>query len=158
MFNYFPTKEAILGSLAADAVAAAHQEFARRDREADSLEEEVFAFVAAELRKLKPLRKHLPVVLETVLSPLAAGAGDGQLFRVTHLEAVSRLSQKHGFKELSAVALQMYWSLYTGLLLFWAQDKSPREEDTLALLDHSLEMFAGWLNARPDGPTKNSET
>jgi len=158
LFNYFPTKEAILGSLAADAVAAAHQEFARRDREADSLEEEVFAFVAAELRKLKPLRKHLPVVLETVLSPLAAGAGDGQLFRVTHLEVVSRLSQKHGFKELSAVALQMYWSLYTGLLLFWAQDKSPRQEDTLALLDHSLEMFAGWLNARPDGPTKNSET
>jgi len=158
LFNYFPTKEAILGSLAADAVAAAHQEFARRDREADSLEEEVFAFVAAELRKLKPLRKHLPVVLETVLSPLAAEAGDGHLFRVTHLEAVSRLSQKHGFKELSAVALQMYWSLYTGLLLFWAQDKSPRQEDTLALLDHSLEMFAGWLNARPDGPTKNSET
>jgi AcrR family transcriptional regulator len=158
LFNYFPTKEAILGSLAADAVAAAHQEFACRDREADSLEEEVFAFVAVELRKLKPLRKHLPVVLETVLSPLAAGAGDGQLFRVTHLEAVSRLSQKHGFKELSAVALQMYWSLYTGLLLFWAQDKSPRQEDTLALLDHSLEMFAGWLNARPDGPTKNSET
>src|ERR1700746_1524861 len=60
LFNYFPTKEAILGSLAADAVAAAHQEFARRDREADSLEEEVFSFVAAELRKLKPLRKHLP--------------------------------------------------------------------------------------------------
>jgi AcrR family transcriptional regulator len=158
LFNYFPTKEAILASLASDAVAAAHQEFARHDREADSLEEEVFAFVAAELRKLKPLRKHLPVVLETVLSPLAAGADDGQLFRVTHLEAVSRLSQKHGFKELSSVALQMYWSLYTGLLLFWAQDKSPRQEDTLALLDHSLEMFAGWLNARPDGPTKYSET
>lgn len=158
LFNYFPTKEAILANLASDAVAAAHQEFARRDRGADSLEEEVFAFVAAELRKLKPLRKHLPVVLETVLSPLAAGADDGQLFRVTHLEAVSRLSQKHGFKELSAVALHIYWSLYIGLLLFWAQDKSPRQEDTLALLDHSLEMFAGWLNARPDGPTKNSET
>ena len=48
------------------------------------------------------------------------------------------------------MALQMYWSLYTGLLVFWANDKSPRQEDTLALLDHSLEMFAGWLNTRPE--------
>jgi hypothetical protein len=139
-------------------VAAAHQEFARRNQEAESLEEEIFAFVAAELRKLKPLRKHLPVVMETALSPLAAAGHDGQLLRVAHLEAVSRLSQEHGFKELSAVALQMYWSLYMGLLVFWAHDKSPRQEDTLALLDHSLEMFAGWLNAQPDGPIKKRET
>ncbi len=43
------------------------------------------------------------------------------------------------------MALQIYWSLYAGLLVFWANDTSPRQEDTLALLDHSLEMFASWL-------------
>jgi AcrR family transcriptional regulator len=158
LFNYFPTKEAILANLTSDAVAAAHQEFAGRDLEANSLEEAIFALVAAELRKLRPLRKHLPVVIETALSPLAAGGEDGRFHRVAHLEAVSRLNQEHGFGELSAVALQMYWSLYTGLLLFWAHDKSPRQEDTLALLDHSLEMFAGWLNAQPDGSTEKRKT
>jgi AcrR family transcriptional regulator len=150
LFNYFRTKEAILGSLAAEAVAAAQQEFGRSNLETGSLEEELFAFVATELRKLKPLRKHLAVIVETAFSPLAAEGNDGQLLRVTHLEAVNRLSLKHGFKGLSALALQMYCSLYIGLLLFWANDKSPRQEDTLALLDHSLEMFVGWLNARPE--------
>ena len=151
LFNYFTTKEAIVATLAAEAVAGAHREFARGDFEADSFEEELFAFVAAGLRKLKPLRQHLPVVLETALSPLVlAGEDDGQSLRVSHLEAVLRLANKHGVKDLSPVALQIYWSLYTGLLLFWANDKSPRQEDTLALLDHSLEMFVSWLNSRLD--------
>jgi AcrR family transcriptional regulator len=162
LFNYFRTKEAVLVSLAMESVVSAHEEFARDALHGDSLEEELFAFVAAELRKLKPLRKHVPVIVETALSPLAAGADDdGQWLRVAHLEAVSRFSHRHGFKEHSAVSLQIYWSLYTGLLLFWANDKSPRQEDTLALLDHSLEMFVGWLNAQPENsfakPQKSKE-
>jgi len=158
VFNYFPSKEAIVASLAAAAVAEAHAEFARRDLEAESPQEALFAFVAAELRKLKPLRKHLPAVLETVLSPLAHNEGeDGRWLRVPHLETVSRLCHRQGFKELSPVALQLYWSLYTGLLQFWASDSSPRQEDTLALLDHSLEMFVGWLEGRPAEASGQSE-
>jgi hypothetical protein len=43
------------------------------------------------------------------------------------------------------VAWQLYWTLYTGVLAFWAEDASPKQEDTLALLDQSLQMFVGWL-------------
>jgi hypothetical protein len=39
----------------------------------------------------------------------------------------------------------MYWALYTGVLAIWAADKSPKQEDTLALLDQSLNMFAAWM-------------
>jgi hypothetical protein len=39
----------------------------------------------------------------------------------------------------------LYWTLYTGVLAFWSKDASPRQEDTLALLDQSLAMFVGWL-------------
>ena len=68
-----------------------------RKRAAECLEEELFAFVAAGLRKLKPLRKHLPVLLETVLNPLAAAPGEeGQSLRLSHLETVARLSRKRG--------------------------------------------------------------
>jgi hypothetical protein len=35
--------------------------------------------------------------------------------------------------------------LYIGVLAFWAADKSPKQEDTLALLDQSLAMFVAWL-------------
>ena len=36
---------------------------------------------------------------------------------------------------LTPVALQMYWTLYLGVLSFWTNDKSPKQEDTLALED-----------------------
>ncbi len=149
VFNYFPTKEAILAALAFESANEAREEFERRKLEADSFEEELFAFVAAGLRKLRPLRKHLPVLLETTLSPLVAAAErEEPSLRIAHLETVARLAKKHGVGELSAVALQLYWTLYTGVLVFWASDRSPRQEDTLALLDHSLEMFAGWLRTK----------
>jgi AcrR family transcriptional regulator len=146
LFNYFTSKEAILASLAADAVAAAHLDFEERAVQAESFEEELFAFVAAGLRKLKPLRKHLSVLLETALCPLAANShSEAQCLRLAHLEMVARLAKKHGLGELPPVALQLYWTLYTGVLMFWANDGSPKQEDTLALLDHSLSMFVGWL-------------
>src|SRR5215471_15091032 len=72
LFNYFTTKEAILASLAAEAAAGAYAEFEDGGCDAGSFEEHLFALVAAGLRKLKPLRKHLPVLLETALHPLAA--------------------------------------------------------------------------------------
>jgi AcrR family transcriptional regulator len=159
LFNYFPSKEAVVASLVAEAVTGAHRRFAADSPTADSLEEELFAFVAAGLRKLKPLRKNLPAVLETMLSPLVTHEGmESQSLRASHLEAVIRLAVGHGFAELTPVALQLYWALYTGLLLFWASDQSPRQEDTLALLDHSLEMFVGWLERQTNDVSTKTGT
>ncbi|HTL58937.1 MAG TPA: TetR/AcrR family transcriptional regulator [Candidatus Limnocylindrales bacterium] len=158
LFNYFPAKEVIVATLAADAIAEMLQEFGQKGTPADSLEEELFAFVAAGLRKLKPFRKQIPIILETALSPLAGdGNGENYTLRVLHLETVIQLVRRHDVAELSPVALQMYWSLYTGLLSFWAGDKSPRQEDTLALLDHSTEMFVGWLRDHTAAPTNRSK-
>src|SRR6516165_9331893 len=154
LFNYFTTKEAILGSLAADALAVAQREFQEQERAAETFEESLFALVAVGLRKLKPLRKHLPVLLEAALSPLAAAPADSDgSLRIEHLEAVAALAKKRGLGELSPLALQLYWTLYTGLLMFWAQDRSPKQEDTLALLDSSLAMFTGWLQPEKDSPS-----
>jgi hypothetical protein len=66
--------------------------------------------------------------------------------QTVHLETVAQIVARHGHHEaLSAIGLQLYWTLYTGVLAFWASDKSPRQEDTLALVDQSLAMFVGWL-------------
>ncbi len=149
LFNYFAAKEAILAALVAEAVEKAHQEFEARDGKADSFEEELFALVATELRHLRTLRKHLTTLFETVLSPLAAA--DSLALREAHLEIAALLAKKHQIGELSPVALQLYWTLYTGVLMFWAGDKSPKQEDTLALLDNSLAMFVGWLRSAHEG-------
>ncbi len=46
---------------------------------------------------------------------------------------------------------RLYWTLHTGILAFWAEDPSPKQEETLALIDDSLNMFGAWLRgqARP---------
>jgi AcrR family transcriptional regulator len=158
LFNYFPNKEAVLATLVADATAGLHIDFEKRSLEEGSFEEDLFAFVAAGLRKLKPWRKQLPVLLETVLNPLTTAAGNGsEAMRLSHLESVAQLAKHHGLGDLPPVSLQLYWTLYIGLLLFWSQDSSPRQEDTLALLDSSLAMFTGWLQSEKHSPSQNKK-
>ncbi|HWB09781.1 MAG TPA: TetR/AcrR family transcriptional regulator [Pirellulales bacterium] len=157
LFNYFETKEALVASLAAEALSRAHAAW-KRERERTSLnqrpglDEDLFSLVAAELRQLRPLRKFLSPFIETILSPLvAARKSAADELRVAHLERVTELVGRHGVADVTPVALQMYWALYTGALAFWAVDRSPRQEDTLALLDESLQMFSAWLQGQTDG-------
>ncbi len=149
LFNYFPTKEAIAVALAAQAMELAHRDFeapGHRDRE--TLAEDLFALVAAELRRLKPLRKFLRPVLEQALSPMVRGeiSPEGELIRLGHLELAERaIAGRFPSLALSPVVLSLYWTLYTGILAFWVGDTSPRQEDTLAVIDHYLRAFAGSL-------------
>jgi AcrR family transcriptional regulator len=62
LFNYFATKEAIVACLAEEALAKARAAISRHQFEGD-LTENLFAFVAAELRQLKPLRKSIMPLL-----------------------------------------------------------------------------------------------
>src|SRR6185369_4599216 len=152
LFNYFPTKEAIVASLLSEAHAQAAEKFSKSFDSAEprTLEEELFGHVTLILRKLSSYRKYLPAALETALSPLAAEEeGVYPSLRIAHLETVAEIVTRHGQQDsLSAVALQMYWTLFTGALAFWAGDRSPRQEDTLALLDQSIAMFVGWLSSQ----------
>jgi AcrR family transcriptional regulator len=147
LFNYFTSKEAIVASVAEESLTKARAAF---DQTAStlSLDEALFALVAAELRQLKPLRRLIAPLLETALSPLStARSTKDYSLRSGHLEIVAGLARLRGLGELSAVALQMYWTLYTGVLAFWAGDKSPKQEETLALLDESIGMFVSWLQS-----------
>jgi len=145
LFNYFDTKEAIVATLAGEALSRARDAFSPESNRTN-LEENLFALIAAELRQLRPLRKFIAPFLETAFSPIVAvRRAGGDDVRVAHLELVAEIARRHGLAELSPVALQMYWSLYLGVLAFWSADKSPKQEETLALLDESLNMFAAWL-------------
>ncbi|MBI3865988.1 MAG: TetR/AcrR family transcriptional regulator [Planctomycetia bacterium] len=153
LFNYFDSKEAVVVTLAAEGLARARAEFTDRDA-GGSLEEDLFALISAELRQIKPLRKFIAPVLETALSPLACAdrAGNHEALRVDHLELVAEIARRHDLAEIPPMALEAYWALYTGVLAFWASDKSSKQEDTLALLDQSINMFAGWLNSAAGTP------
>jgi AcrR family transcriptional regulator len=146
LFNYFPAKEAIATAIAAQALAQAHRQFQnnQRRRRGESLGEDLFSLIAAELRCLGPHRNYLAPVLETALSPLAgatAGSG-GEVLRAGHMSQVERvLAVWKSAEPPSFVAMHLYWTLYTGVLAFWIKDSSRNQEDTLAVLDFSLKAF-----------------
>ena len=46
----------------------------------------------------------------------------------------------------SVMTMHLYWTLYLGVLSFWAADESPNREDTLVVLDESMRLFVGSLS------------
>jgi hypothetical protein len=48
--------------------------------------------------------------------------------------------------------LHLYWTLFFGVIVFWGRDASRKQEASLALLDDSMNMFAGWVES---GPARN---
>ena len=153
LFNYFPSKEAIVVALVEESLDDAQELVDRRTDSAPSLEEDLFRYAAAGLRQLRPYRGYIQPVLDTTLSPVVRNrSGDtAESLRVRHLETVQTVTARHRLGEpLSAIALQLYWTLYTGVLAFWAVDESPHQEGTLAVLDQSLRMFVRWLRSGAD--------
>ena len=148
LFNYFESKEAIVAALMSEALSNAKRELRRRPSEDQSLEEELFSLIWAELRSLRRFRKFLPAAAETILTPMRRGSPEtqGEAIRLNHLEAVEQILVSHGIPAtLPAITMQLYWTLYLGGFAFWLSDDSPKQEDTLALLDQSLKLFVASL-------------
>jgi AcrR family transcriptional regulator len=146
LFNYFPSKESIAAALIEDAVACSWEDFSRRRTGRESLAEDLFSYVWSGFKGLRQYRKFLAPAVEAIFSPLAqpSRAEAGASIRIRHLETVERILLDHGIsRPLPAFVLQLYWTLHLGVLAYWAADESPHQEDTLALLDRSLNLFAG---------------
>jgi AcrR family transcriptional regulator len=168
LFNYFATKESIVEWLVNESCAQVAEDFAANELKAaqddeppefaddrEALEVALFAHITRTVRKLRPYRSYLPVVLETTLSPLSSDQnGERRSLRSIHLETVGAIIGRHWRPEaFSSVAAQLYWTLYLGILKFWSTDRSRRQEDTLALADESLSMFVRWLTEIEDAST-----
>jgi len=149
LFNYFSSKEAIAASIIGDALETAEQDFDRRRTGDESLDEDLFAFEWASLKRLRQFRKFLAPAVAAIFSALAQPLHEdaGAAIRARHLQTVQKVLASHGVPQpLPAVLLQLYWTLHIGAFAFWANDSSPHQEDTLALLDRSLKLFAASLS------------
>jgi len=144
LFNYFPSKETLAMTMVAEALGQGRKDFQRRRSGKEELAEELFLFIATGLRRLRPLRPFLGPVLERSLSPFPRKSvcPEGEAARLEHLAAVQGIIGRHGFVEApDYVAMTMYWSLYLGILAFWAHDESHNQEASQSLIDYSIRMF-----------------
>lgn len=148
LFNYFPSKEAIVLALAREALDLAREDFGARREEHGSLAESLFALGATAMRRLGAFRSWLYPALGLALSPALRGDAlpDAESIRVEHLALVEDVLAGYGILDTAGpLALHLYWTLFTGVVAFWAQDESPHQEDSRALLDQSMAMFARTL-------------
>jgi len=151
LFNYFPGKEQLALAIIDISLESAHREFLTSQRDNESLEEALFSHIAIMLRHLRPHRGYLGDVVETTLSPFNQSDDDDASanLRVRHLETVQSLIEAHATPaspQPSAVIMHLYWTLYLGVLAYWAKDESPNQEDTLVLMDHALRLFVNSLD------------
>lgn len=147
LFNYFPSKEAL-----ALAVCAEHLPGPDARPDAATLEESLFALVAAALRGLEPWRASVGSLFGTcfaVLGEDGAASETASELKARHLSAVRALIEaRRGIGSASEMHLHLYWSLLVGVLAWWSADDSPHQADTLAVLDQSLRAF---VTALPGG-------
>ncbi len=151
LFNYFESKESIVAAMMCEALSGAQEELKNREAGDQTLEEELFSLIWSELRSLRRFRKFLPAAAETIFSPMRRSSLDspGETIRVNHLEAVEKIIADHGIAApLPPITMQLYWTLYLGVFAYWTSDDSPKQEDTLALLDHSLHLFTASLRSQ----------
>ena len=107
------------------------------------------------------MRRLLPSVIERGLGPTADEDNPAGELRRRHLEAIGAIlataspttedwtaRDSTTGAATDALTLQLYWTLYVGVLSHWSEDTSPKQEDTLALLDASINMFTTWLESR----------
>jgi AcrR family transcriptional regulator len=155
LFGYFPSREAIGLALCDVLLARAAAEASRRRRDGASLEEDLFLHGASCLRRLKPLRATAGTLLAGVLAVADTAVDDGQddgtpgnplRVRGRLLDTVRDLVARHcPDRPASPSEIQLYASLFVGIVCWWSRDASPRQEDTLALLDHATRLFAASL-------------
>lgn len=144
LFNYFPSKETLAMTMVTEALSRGGEDFQRRRTGQEDLGEELFLFIAAGLRRLRPLRLFLGPVLERSLSPFPRRnvCLEGETARMNHLAAVQEIMGRHGFAQApDYVAMSVYWSLYLGILAYWTSDDSPNQEASQSLIDYSIRMF-----------------
>ncbi|MCP5117770.1 MAG: TetR/AcrR family transcriptional regulator, partial [bacterium] len=165
LFNYFPTKEALALAIVGKCLEGARDEFRGRLRGDEALDERLFAYVATSLRHLRPHREYVAGLLEGSLSPLGDSAADVQgadSVRRRHLDTVGEQLASNGAAGedgVSPLSLHLYWTLFLGVVSYWAADPSPQQEDTLVLLDQSMALFVASIstNATPN-PEVNDGT
>ena len=151
LFNYFPTKEDLALALCRQLLDQAEADYAARRRGDEGLEEDLFAHAAAGLRRLQPYRAWAGALLGAAFRP-GVGATDARdddpgALQARHLATVREILQRHrGLAADSPLALHLYWTLWLGVLGWWAADPSEHQQETLAVLDHSLRMLTASLD------------
>lgn len=144
LFNYFPSKETLAMHMVRRALQQGYEEYKQRKIGNENLSEELYLFIFSGLRKLQPYHSFLGPVFERSLSPFPRKTLciEGETTKQNHLHAVTHIINSHGFDMSENTMIStMYWSVYLGILAFWVNDDSPKQQESHAFIDYALHFF-----------------
>jgi len=152
VFNYFETKDDIalyfFEQEVDHAIAAVRGKPALRKR---PLEEKLFALVQSQIEFLTPHEKFIGAAFVQALRPSSklGFSVQAMALRTRYLAFVEELISESipagKMNSLGWMAPQGFWLFYLGILLFWLHDTSDGKQQTLALLDRSLDFGVAML-------------
>jgi AcrR family transcriptional regulator len=155
LFNYFKNKETLAMTLVAQSMESGRILFERRKTGNENLAEELFLFIASELRALQSHRNYIGPVLESGMSIFSKESIclAGEEARRNHLKTIEKVLVNHGFEmENNSIVITLYWSLYLGILAHWSKDNTPKQSETLSLIDYSMQTFANTISSNSAVP------
>ncbi len=150
-YHHFDSKQAIVAAFYEQQLDA-HEEAARSGlAQAEGLRDRlgIVVHTALDVRGLdrKLLRELAPLVIGPDESLSAFSAATAELRRRSirlYRDALEDPTVPEDLRDVAALAL---WALQMGLLLYFANDESPRQRKTRALVDGSLDLALGVLRA-----------
>lgn len=149
LFNYFKSKETLAMTIVANAMEEGQVLYGKRRSGEEGFAEDLFLFIASELRTLKPFRSYIGPVLESGMSvfskkfPCEAGTNA----RKNHLQQIANILETHGYTTPDdSITVTLYWSLYLGILAHWSRDTSFNQAETLTLVDYSMQVFTNTVS------------
>jgi len=155
LFNYFQTKEDLALYFFEQEIANLITWFSGQKRlEKADLPERLFAIVHRHLERISPYEEFIGAVylraLQPVskLSPLSLAS---QELNVRYLRFIRNiLSEAEAKEEIPRVGdagAYVFAIFHLAMISYWLHDASPHKEDTLALLDRSLQMARSILRS-----------
>lgn len=137
MFNYFPAKESVAMAMIEEALSTGRENYLKRRTGKEEFAEDLFLLISSELRELRPYQNFIGSVVAD------------ENIKLKHFEIVKKIISKHGYSKIpDFVLLNLYWSLYLGIIAFWVNDKSYKQEETLSLIDYSLKIFENTITLK----------
>ncbi|MBI5207839.1 MAG: TetR/AcrR family transcriptional regulator [Candidatus Firestonebacteria bacterium] len=146
LFNYFSNKEELAMAMIQEAISDGRKDYLAHRSEKQDFAEELFLLISSELRKLRTYRKFIGPVFESAMSLFSKQENNhtGKKIREEHLKIVQEIINKHKYKHNNIpefIISNLYLSLYLSILAFWSKDNSYNQEETLALLDYSVNIL-----------------
>ncbi|RLA03546.1 MAG: TetR/AcrR family transcriptional regulator [Gammaproteobacteria bacterium] len=149
LFNYFPNKESLAMNIIMAAFAKGQIHYQKRCSNCVEPKEELHLLINSVLRQLRPYRSFLGPVLEKSFSPFPKDTVsiEGKTAQQQQLMMVSNIMDKYNIPASeNNLELDIYWSLYLGILAFWMKDNSKFQQNSQPMVANSIALFVNSIS------------